>query len=65
VALVLNENCGIHVHTRVDEASGRAFTELLRLERQRDFDDSGDVSGRSVDLDGVRRDQLTTASTYI
>jgi len=49
--------------TSVDEASWRAFAELFRFERQRHFDDTGDVSRRRVNFDSVRRYQLTTTTT--
>lgn len=45
------------MHTRVDEASRAALTELLRLVRQVHLDHSGRVR-RRLHSDRVRRDQL-------
>lgn len=44
--------------TCVYEPSRRAFAELFGLVRQSDLDDPGDVSGRRLHPDGMRRDQL-------
>lgn len=44
--------------TCVYESSWCAFAELFGLVRQSDLDDPGDVSGRRLHPDGMRRDQL-------
>lgn len=44
--------------TCVYEPSWCAFAELFGLVRQSDLDDPGDVSGRRLDPDGMRCDQL-------
>lgn len=44
--------------TCVDEPTRRSFTELFGLVGQRDLDDPGDVTGRGLDPDGMRGDQL-------
>ena len=46
--------------TCVNETSRRSFTELFGLVGQRDLDDPGDVTGRSLDPDSMRGDQLHT-----
>lgn len=44
--------------TCVYEPSWCAFAELFGLVRQSDLNDPGDVSGRRLHPDGMRRDQL-------
>lgn len=44
--------------TNVYEASGRAFTKLFRLVAKCDLYDAGDVSGRGLHSDRMRRYQL-------
>ena len=46
--------------TCVNKTSRRSFTELFGLVGQRDLDDPGDVTGRSLDPDSMRGDQLQT-----
>ena len=44
--------------TSVDESSRCSFAELFGFVGQRDLHDPGDVTGRSLDPDGMRGDQL-------
>lgn len=49
--------------TCVDEASWCPLTELFGLVGQRNFNNPGNVPGRSLDPDGMGGDQLTQTST--